>query len=484
MLPLSLCRGNYLYEDFQEILATVAMAPKVLAMPDRGGRVRRGRELWASLLHQGAIFKRVGAVNWRVPPEPATLPMGLVRDLREIGPLVDRLVQAVDRHLGQSPFLREMLGFPACPEEAVLWELGHGEPLTFFRLDMTLAPGNSLKLFEIQVVMGGLGIAQALRSAYGPNPGLPGTATLYQQAMEARFIDWSMARGLDPFPRPVLVATLGSGTSPYRHEHLLLARHLDTLEMVVAPLRCIRADPGRGLILPDGRRPMLVHRLFRSPSLFRSAPRKAEEVLSAVSAGKLCLANPWKDYLEDKRVLALVHHPRTRKEMPGALSEGDWDRLAALVPATWLADKERIADLMGLPLSRRGYYLKKGRSFEGRQIVDGQQLSSRQWEAACLRARQEGDWIVQESIHGPPWPFEYLDFQSQEIRAMEGYVRLSPFYFRAGDGTLNLGEVLITAREDRSKVHGASDAILVVPGRAQTMRPSGEPSTPGRTRFP
>lgn len=464
MLPLSLCRENYLYEDFEEILASQAMAPKVLAMPDRGGRVRRGREVWASLLEQGALFKRVGMVNWRVPPEPVTIPEGLVLELSEIGPLVDRLVQAVDRHLGASPFLKEILGFPACPEEATLWELGHGEPLTFFRLDMTLAQGNSLKLFEIQVVMGGLGIAQALRSAYGPHPWLPGTATLYEEAMKARFIAWSRPRGLDPSTRPLLVATLGSRTSPYRHEHLLLARHLNALEMVVAPLGSVSADPSGGLILPDGRRPMIVHRLFRSPSLFRSAPKRAAQILSGISAGALCLANPWKDFLEDKRLLALVHDPQTRKEIPGALSEQDWDRLATLVPGTWLADKGRIADLKGLPVSQRGYYLKKGRSFEGRQVIDGHRLSSRQWEAACIRAREEGDWIVQESVYGPPWPLEYLDFQSQEIRAMKGYLRLSPFFFRARDGVLRLGEILLTAREEKSKVHGASDAILVVPG--------------------
>ncbi len=464
MLPLSSCRENYLYKDFQEILATAAMAPKVLAMPDRGGRVRRGREVWASLLGQGALFKRVGTVNWRVPPEPVTLPEGLLRELQEIGPLVDRFIQALDGHLGTSPFLQEILGFPACPEEAALWELGREEPLTFFRLDMTLAQEDSLKLFEIQVVMGGLGIAQALRSAYGPHPWLPGTASPYEQAMKARFIAWSRARGMGLDLGLPLMAALGAGNSPYRHEHLLLARHLDALELVVAPLGCVCADPMGGLLLPDGRRPILVHRLFRSPSLFRSAPRRAAQILSAVSEGALCLANPWKDFLEDKRVLALVHHPQARKEMSGAISERDWHRLAALVPGTWLADKEKMADLMGLPLSQRGYYLKKGRSFEGRQVVDGHQLSSRQWEAACLRAREEGDWIVQESVHGPPWPLEYLDFASQEIRTMKGYVRLSPFYFRAEDGTPRLGEVLVTAREEKSKVHGASDAILVVPG--------------------
>jgi len=464
MLPLGSCRRNYLYGDWQEVVASSAMAHKVLSMPDRGGRVSRAREIWASLLEQGAIFKRIGTVNWRVPPGPVALPEGLIQELREIGVLVDRFLQGLDRHLGASPFLRKTLGFPACPEEATLWELCHGEPLTFFRLDMTLAEGGSMKLFEIQVVMGGLGIAQALRWAYGPHPDLPGTARLYEQAIRARFISWCRGRGLGHPTGPLLVAALGSGTSPYRHEHLLLSRHLDATEMVVAPLGCVSADTDGALFLPDGRRPLLVHRLFRSPSMFNNAPRRAARILSGVASGALCLVNPWKDFLEDKRILALAHHAKTREEMSGLLSDHEWDRLMALVPATWIADKERVADLMGLPLSQRGYYLKKGRSFEGRQMVDGNQVSSRHWEAACLRAREEGDWVVQESVYGPPWSFEYLDFQSQEIRTMRGYLRLSPFYFRAEDGTPSLGEVLVTARQEKSKVHGASDAVLVVPG--------------------
>jgi hypothetical protein len=176
------------------------------------------------------------------------------------------------------------------------------------------------------------------------------------------------------------------------------------------------------------------------------------------------MVNPWKDWLEDKRVLALVHHPEASTELSKAFARGDWGRLTSFVPPTQLAGPQEIARLLGRPRSQRGYYLKKGRSFESRQLYDGQQVSLRQWEAACLQAREDGDWIVQQTVRGRPWSFQFLDLQRQEMYAMEGHVRLSPFYLRGRDGAVRLGDVLITAREAASRIHGASDAVLVVPG--------------------
>jgi hypothetical protein len=163
-------------------------------------------------------------------------------------------------------------------------------------------------------------------------------------------------------------------------------------------------------------------------------------------------------------MLALLHHPQADEVLGHCLSSEEWNRLRRFVPPTRIANPEIIASLLDRPRSQRTVYLKKARSFESRQLWDGQQVSLRQWNAACLRARAEGDWIVQEAVRGEPRAFRYLDFQAQKIREMRGYVRISPFYFRNSSGEITLGDVLITAREERSRVHGASDALLGVPG--------------------
>jgi hypothetical protein len=462
-LPLEACQGAYLYDDWAQIAAGASLAREVAALPSWGQEADRAREKWVALLARGALFKRAGGINWRVPAEPPPLPQGLLEEIEALGRLVERLLAAVDRALGSSLGLRQALGFPACPEEQDLWICQGHAPVPFFRLDLALDRGSRPRLLEIQLVMGGLGMAQALREAYGPHPLLRGTAALYEKAVGSGLAGGNPAGDLPPGPRP-LVVVAGSRNSAYRHDHLILARCMRRLDMVVAPLACLTFDQAGGARLPDGRRAGLIHRLFRSPSLFRNSPARARSILEAVRAGTVRLIPPWKDVLEDKRVLALVHDPRPHPEVIDAFSPGEWERLKDFVPVTRPGSPGHLCGLLGLPRSRRALYLKKGRSFESRHLWDGRQIGLRQWDAACLRARCEGDWIVQEAVQGDPWPFRYLDMATHTMREMLGHVRLSPYFFREPDGALRMGELLITARQERSRVHGASDAVLVVPG--------------------
>jgi hypothetical protein len=463
MRPLERSRLNYLYEDWPEVEASAGLATAVLEMPYRGRDEEAARLRWASLLQQAALFKRTRWINWRVTPEAPVLPPDLLAQLRDLGDLIDRLLLGVDRGVGSTPFLRRALGFPACPEEEALWRLQRGDPLRFFRLDLALDRNSCPRLLEIQVVAGGLGLTQALRTAYGPHPELPGIADLYEEAVSSETRTGGRAAPKD-FADPGLIAVLGAARSAYRHEHLVLSRHLQGVEMAVAPLAALRFDASGRPTLSDGRHPGIIHRLFRSPSLFRRSPEWARSLADSIRSRRARVVNPWKDWLEDKRVLALVHDAEATADLSEAFSPGERDRLRTFVPLTRIADHQEVSRLLGLRRSQRGYYLKKGRSFEGRHVWDAQQVSLRQWEAACLRARREGDWIVQETVRGTPWPFQYLDLQRQEMRSMQGHLRLSPFYFRDESGSMRLGDLLITAREEASRIHGASDAILVVPG--------------------
>jgi hypothetical protein len=461
MRGLESVRRNYFYDDWDEIAASVDKAEGLHPLPAADEQVARARRYRAELLRQGAFFKVPRTINWRVPPEPGAPAAIDIQNLLHLGRVVDALLSAVDRHLHRSSFLRQALGFPPIPEELDLLRHQTGG-LDFFRLDLVPDRDGQLKLLEIQVVMGGLGITQALRCAYGPHPELPGTAPAYEEAVLAGYAGWVRNHGQRPPPTP-LAAVLGSRLSSYRHDHLVLARHLEQMELAIAPLGRLTVDTEGHLILPDGRKPDIVHRLFRSPSLFSSAPRRAHQILRGVVNNRFYLVNPWKDVLEDKRILTLVHHPRTPQELGRELSPQTLAFLQDHVPSTRSAAPETLADLLDRPRSERAFYLKKGRSFESRELWDGQQVSLRQWRAVCLRARREGDWILQDAVRGDPRPFRYLDPTTQRIRTMRGYVRVSPFYFRRADGEIRMGDVLLTAREERSRVHGASDAVLVVP---------------------
>jgi hypothetical protein len=466
MRPLEHFERNYLYDDWDEIVRSTRLADEVLSMPPRDGETDRARHRWAQLLKQGALFKRPRLVNWRVPPDASPLLPDCIGEIQQLGLWIDQLLQDVDREIGSNAFIREVLGFPACPEEELLRQ-AHGEsPLPFFRLDLLYDPSQRIRLLEIQVVMGGLGITQALRNCYGSHPSLPGTAISYERAVLSAFKEWCKTHRMTHPKRP-LVAVLGSKKSQYRHDHLILARHLRHLEMVVAPLNQLICTAQGPPTLSDGRRPHIIHRLFRSPNLFENNAEKALCLMECIQKKEIFVVNPWKDILEDKRILALMHDPRIMTECADWLSSEHWTHLQRFVPPTSLATADKITELLGRPRSERAFYLKKGRSYESRQLYDGQQLNLRKWESACLRARHEGDWIIQESVHGTPHPFEYLDFRVQRLRKMDGYVRLSPFFFKTPEDGLILGDVLITAREEHSRIHGASDAVLVVPGPAE-----------------
>lgn len=462
MRPLESFRKNYFYDDWDEVVQSTLSAQEVLNMPSTGQEADKARHRWAGLLAQGALFKRTRWINWRVAPDAYPLSQDILEQLTELGTLVDSFLQGVDRCLGENAFFRETLGFPTCPEEEILWQHHRGDPLAFFRLDLTFDQTGMVKLLEIQVVMGGLGITQALRSIYGPHKTLAGTAASYERSVLNAYNGWCKRRKLRPPEKP-LVAVIGARNSKYRHDHLVLARHVPQLEMAVSPLNLLDFDSSGRPTLPDGRIPHIIHRLFRSPSLFQKNPEKALCLMDSIKRKQVFMANPWKDFLEDKRVLALVKHPRVKQNRPEWLESAECVRLRRFIPCTRLADAPSITELLGRPRSERTRYLKKGRSFESRDLCDGQQVNLRQWDAACLRARREGDWIIQNAVYGRPQPFRYLEFQAQEIRSMQGYIRLNPFYFRTQDKRIVLGDILITAREERSRIHGASDAILLVP---------------------
>jgi hypothetical protein len=413
-------------------------------------------------MHQGAFFRHPGKINWLIPIDAFPMEKEQMEILVKAGQLVDRLLSAVDRTMEHSESMKRFLGFPAVPQEMELYLAQRQQSPSYFRLDMTPDLEGSLKILEIQLVAGGVGITEALANAYGRDPQMGGISQAYEESVLCLWREFFGCIDGKPIhnTRP-LIAVVGSKDSPYRFEHLLLARHLRQIQMAVVPLAAMRCEEG-GLLLPDGRAPVGIHRLFRSPSAWRHTPKRSSLILGLIKAREVFLVNVWKDYLEDKRILALVHHPEASGIISNQLSGEELDTLRRLIPKSWVLDSRMLKDLHGLSRGTRTYYLKKARSFGSKELYDGQQLSARQWESACRRAAAEGDWILQEAVRGRPSIIRYLDPSSLKVKEMRGYLRVSPYYFRLSDGQMHLADVLVTARPQRSRVHGASDSALVV----------------------
>lgn len=451
MRALKECLKHYLYDDGEEVVRGVTQFAFVKGCGN-DQETHIALERYRSLISQGAFFKVLGRVNWRVVPRAPRVSSEFLKDLERIGEIVDRFLSAVDRFLLTSEYVKKFVGFPACPEEEVLRLLELGNPLQMLRLDLVMEKGSIPRLVEVQVVMGGLGITQALRVAYGRHSKLPGIAHCYEEVLE---------QAREKIGNTRVVAILGSKHSPYRHEHLCLARHLENWDAIVAPSSFIVETKNCGVRVGD-KEVRLIHRLFRSPGSFNTL--WGRKVLDALKSRKVLLLNPWKDFLEDKRLLALIHDPNAESFLLRVLPKEDLDALRELVPETRLLTPRLASELMSLPKESRDIYLKKGRSRESKGLFHGRQMSSKKWDLVCRSAAKEGDWILQKGVRAAPWEWNYLDQVSGTMRKIKGYVRMCPYFFRSKDGRLRLADVLITAREQGSRVHGASDAILTIIG--------------------
>jgi hypothetical protein len=418
----------------------------------QGGELGAAWSRYAGLLDRG-----IAEASWRVPPSGVTLPGGMLRQLERLGQLMDRVLTGLASRLLRSPAMQAALGFPDCPEEQLLAAEHARDLLGFFKLDVALDERERPFVHDLDIVLSTLGIAQVLRETYGPNPALPGVGAVYSECVRATYGRWCDRRGRTPSPSPTILAPV-LRKKVWGNDFPCLARGAAG-ELV----SCDLADlPWPAFVLPDGRSFDVLHRTFPSRGFFAGAPFRSRQILRADLEGQFCLVNPWNDVLADKRLFALLHDLDGRRELEDVLSGEEWSELLSMIPGTWLATESAISRVRGQSRQRRRCYLKPARGFGARDVFSGDSMNGGRWHEACDRAVREGGWILQEAVRAPPRSFRYLDARTNEVREMAGYLRITPHYFRALDGSMRLGEVLITARDHKNRVHGASDALMCV----------------------
>ena len=422
------------------------------------------------ILRRGLLFKQADRPGWRVAATAFPLPAARMKEIERLGEAAGRFLSAVPTALLSGGWLRGFLGFPSWPAEESLLPFASRQPISFFRLDLTPDRDGRLRLLEMQTVSGGLGITAGLRDVYGPHPGLPGIGPALGEALGAGWRDWCAATGRRAREPLRLAALLGS-ESDFRHEMLVLASALPaSVRMTLTPWIRLTAPAGvtaaQAAEADEG--PDALFRFFQTGRLLTNESAWARTLVAQVSAGERCMLNPWIDALDDKRLLAAVHREEVGPELGASVSADDLALLRAAVPPTSVLDAELASRLSNRPRAERGWYLKKGRSAMSKFVVDGQQVNRGAFDRCLAAAVAEGGWVAQEAVRGEPWRFRWLDAEAGELRDMDGYVRLMPVFTRKADGSgFRLADLCITARPQRSRVHGASDACLVVPGPGQ-----------------
>ena len=195
---------------------------------------------------------------------------------------------------------------------------------------------------------------------------------------------------------------------------------------------------------------------------------------------------PAKPWLEEKLAFALFHHPVLESFWRDALSTEAFQVLRDVMPSTWILDPRPVPphavipglipggrplsdfhDLAKLGQKERRFVIKTSGFSElawgSRGVSVGHDMPQPQWAETVDRALAsfaESPHILQEFRKGRRVQAQYHDPSTNEILAMPGRVRLSPYYFAAGD-SVRLGGILATVVPlDKKLIHGMTDAIL------------------------
>ncbi|MBI6546902.1 MAG: hypothetical protein HY692_08915, partial [Cyanobacteria bacterium NC_groundwater_1444_Ag_S-0.65um_54_12] len=202
---------------------------------------------------------------------------------------------------------------------------------------------------------------------------------------------------------------------------------------------------------------------------------------------------PFKAYLEEKLLFSLFHHPALTDFWRRELSSATRQLLASLLPLTWILDPRPLPPYGVIPgllvndqqavgwedLARAS---KKGRQFVvkpsgfsalawgSRGVSFGHDQSSEQWNATLQQAfasYQQGTPYVLQEFHKPARiTARYYDLASDNIRSMEGRVRVCPYYFTYGGRAVLSGVLMTICPADKLALHGMLDAIIA-PARVE-----------------
>jgi len=453
----------------------------------------QGRYLYDHL--PPGLFRTGGdgsAVAWRIAPEPFALSPATLERIVSLGDDLLAFYRALN-----TLYIRSARG---TAPRFIAEYLDHGKPEHIVRLarqnrfkadlpgvirpDLILTDDGYIAS-ELDSVPGGMGFVAAMAHTY------------CQLGIDTIGTSDGMARGFarmcaaaSGIAHPTIAIVVSRESDDYRTELTWLADRIRALELaqayVCAPQEVVFTEEALFLRLADGREEK-IDVLYRNFELFDllNVP-KQELMLYAARHNRVTLTPPPKAQLEEKSAFALFTHPRLAKLWRKELGDAIYERLRAIFPQTWIVDPrplppqaaivgleaagEPVNDWMQLgPLGKgeRDYVLKPSGFSElawgSRGVRVANDLSKEEWISAlgeALGAFDRTPYILQRFHKGRRVSLSYYDREKDELRTMEGRVRLCPYYFVEGDRT-RLGGILATiAPADKRLIHGMSDAIM------------------------
>jgi hypothetical protein len=238
-----------------------------------------------------------------------------------------------------------------------------------------------------------------------------------------------------------------------------------------------RVRPAEGYQPQDGRAVYRFFELFDLPNI-----PGIENTLRANAEGRITITPPIKPYLEEKMWFALFWLQPLREFWRRELGEKYFIKLQEVIPYTWLLDPTPLPQHAVIPRleihewREAAKFSQKDRDlllkvsgfsplgWGSRGIALGSDLPHATWEKRiehALATFSSSPTILQKFHKGALFEYSYWDSESGELKAMNGRVRLCPYYFVETDRVKLRGALATIAPADKKFLHGMSDAILV-----------------------
>lgn len=443
-------------------------------------------ELWARELWRIPGIENQPARVWRTSPSPFPLDKELVDLIDRLGPVLLSFYSAVNslylRNL--HPWVNDYLdrGKPEWLIERAHMNYQKRELPRVIRPDIILTEDGP-KITELDSVPGGMGQLDAMSLLYS-QLGYPvlGSARGILDGFDAML---RAAAGMD---NPVVAIVVSDESADYRPEMDWLAgqlRELGRRAWMVRPEDLTFTEDGL-FISAEGEelRVDVVYRffeLFDLPNI-----QKWELVAYAAKKKRVVVTPPYKHHLEEKILLALIHHPMLADYFSNALGRDDYELLHDLVPKTWVLDPRPIpphATIAGFKFREKPVQdwmvITEGTQKERRLIIKpsgfsplawgshgvvaGHDVSSEEWKTAveaALASFNKTPYVLQHFHEGKRVRVSYLDQGSGDVVDMQGRVRLSPYYFVTGDGAKLAGVLATIVPLNKKLIHGMVDAVM------------------------
>jgi hypothetical protein len=287
---------------------------------------------------------------------------------------------------------------------------------------------------------------------------------------------------------PVVAIIVSKESEDYRGEMLWLAETLRKRNLAnavaVRPEDIVFTEEALVVDTPSGRhRVDVVYRFFELFDLLNIP--KQELILYSARHRRVALAPAPKSFLEEKLWFALFHNPTLATYWTAELGDA-FGRLRSVVPESWLLDPRPLPpqaviyglradghpirawrDLYGLSKSERQFVVKPSGFSElawgSRGVHVANDLTRDEWMAVLdggLATFEKTPQLLQRFHKGKRVSVQYLDQDDGTMKAMDGRVRLCPYYFVAGDEARLSGVLATIVPADKRLIHGMSDAVM------------------------